>query len=159
MNYEPTTFIFFFEYQQINVRLFSTWVSSNNTLNEAQNYFRNKTSTDTAVQAYISKLQYATYMRTNLTQIFSDPPKSFDVINHRMLLWKLLSWHKRYNKLVVKIISTAHKYLTTNQCEGTNSVQMNLPSFPRRGLLRREHLLRLRLSQTPNTHKTEGLVF
>ena len=69
-------------------------------------------------------------MSTKLTQIFSDPAKSFDVINHGMLLWKLLPWHKRYNKLLVKIISIANRYLTSYQCEGTKSVQMNLPSFP-----------------------------
>ena len=36
MNYEPTMFIFFFKYQQINVWPFNTWISNNNTLNEAR---------------------------------------------------------------------------------------------------------------------------
>ena len=66
MNYEPTMFIFFFKYQQINVWPFNTCVSRNNTLIEAQNYFRNKTSTDTAVQTFTSKHQYATCMSTNV---------------------------------------------------------------------------------------------
>ena len=68
-------------------------------------------------------------MSTDLTRTFSDSSKAFDVISHGMLLWKLLPCHKRYNKLVVKIISTARKYLTTYQCEGTDSIQMTLPSF------------------------------
>jgi hypothetical protein len=74
----------------IHVWPYNTCVSRNNTFTEAQNYFRNKTSTDTTVQTFTSKHHYATCMGTNLTEIFSDFSKAFDVINHGMLLWKLL---------------------------------------------------------------------
>ena len=88
----------------IHVWPYNTCVSRNNTFIEAQNHFRNKTSTDTAVQTFTSTHQYATCMSTKLTQVFSNPAKPYDVLDRGMLLQKLFSWHKRYNKLVVKII-------------------------------------------------------
>jgi hypothetical protein len=100
------------------------YVSRNNTLIQAHNHFRNNTSIERAVQTFTSRHQYATCMSTNLSQVFSHPAKAYYVINHRMLMQKLQSLHKRYNKVVVKIISIAHKYLTTYQCEGTNCVQI-----------------------------------
>jgi hypothetical protein len=81
-----------------------------------------------AIQSFTSKHLYATGISTNSTQILSGPIKAHYVKNHGMLLWKLLSWHKRYNKLFVKIISIAHKYLTTYHSEGTNAVQRNVTS-------------------------------
>jgi hypothetical protein len=98
----------------IHVWQYNNSVSRNNTLIQAQNHIRNKTSTDPALRTFTSNHQYATCMSTNLTQVFSHLAKAYDVINHGMLLQKLLSWHKRYIKLVVKNISIAHKYLNYN---------------------------------------------
>jgi len=100
---------------------FNTCVSTNNTLIQDHNLFRNNTPTQRAIQPFTSKHQYTTLISINSTQILSG----HHLINQGIILWKLLSMHKISRKLSVKIISNAHKYFTTYHGEGTHSLHRN----------------------------------
>ena len=45
---------------------------------EALNNFKNKVSTEAAIQTFAWKLQHATGISTNTTEVFSDPTKAYD---------------------------------------------------------------------------------
>jgi hypothetical protein len=64
-------------------------------LSEAQNGFRKGKSIDTAVQSYIERIQKALDKRVHTIGIFIDLSKAYDVLNHNLLLEKLLYYDIR----------------------------------------------------------------
>jgi hypothetical protein len=58
-------------------------------ISEAQNGFREKKSTNTAIQTFIEDIQKALDNKRFALGIFLDLTKAFDVINHNLLLAKL----------------------------------------------------------------------
>ena len=66
-----------------------SFLYENNILSEAQNGFRKGKSIDTAVQAFIGRIQKALDKRVHTIGIFIDLKKAYDVLNHKLLLEKL----------------------------------------------------------------------
>jgi hypothetical protein len=58
-------------------------------ISEAQNSFREKKSTNTAIQNFIEDIQNALDNKLLVMGIFLDLTKASDVINHKLLLAKL----------------------------------------------------------------------
>jgi retron-type reverse transcriptase len=68
-----------------------SFVIKNSILTEAQNGFRQKKSTETAIQSFIESIQEAIDRNIHAIGIFCDLTKAYDVINHDILLDKLNS--------------------------------------------------------------------
>jgi Reverse transcriptase (RNA-dependent DNA polymerase). len=66
-------------------------------LTEAQNGFKEKKSTDTAIQSFTEGIQEASESRLQAIGIFFDLTKAYDVLNHNILLHKLNSYGVREN--------------------------------------------------------------
>jgi hypothetical protein len=62
------------------------FVVKNNTLNEAQNGFREKKLTETASQMFIESIQEAWDKGLPAIGLFFDLSKAYDVINHDLLI-------------------------------------------------------------------------
>ena len=119
----------------IHIWPFNTCISRNNTLTEAHNLFKNKTPTEKQQYSLLLESSSMQLYQHKFNSILSGPTKAHDVKNHELSLWKLLSWHKMCNKLLVKIMSIAHKYLTTYHSAGTNSLQKNDHQVQHRSIL------------------------
>ena len=75
-----------------------------NILTDEQNGFRDNKSIATACHIFIEKIQQALDNNLHAVGIFLDFTKAYDVINHNILLCKLVIWRQRYYKFVVQII-------------------------------------------------------
>ena len=64
----------------------------NGVFSEAQNGFRKGKCIETAVQSFIERIQEALDKRILTIGIFIDLSKAYDVLNHELLLEKLLSY-------------------------------------------------------------------
>ena len=67
----------------------------NGVFSEAQNGFRKGKCIETAVQSFIERIQKALDKRIQTIGIFIDLSKAYDVLNHELLLEKLLSYGAR----------------------------------------------------------------
>jgi hypothetical protein len=84
-----------------------SFLNKHNLISEAQNGFREKKSTNTAIQTFIEDIQKALDNKRFALGIFLDLTKAFDVINHNLLLDKL-----ELCRLRGKIHSWMSSYLT-----------------------------------------------
>jgi hypothetical protein len=66
-----------------------SFLNKHNLISDAQNGFREKKSTFTAIQSFIQDVQKALDNKLFALGIFLDLSKAFDVINHKLLLNKL----------------------------------------------------------------------
>jgi hypothetical protein len=66
-----------------------SFLNKYNLISDAQNCFREKKSTYTAIQTFIEDIQEALDKKRTAVGIFLDLTKAFDVINHDLLLIKL----------------------------------------------------------------------
>jgi hypothetical protein len=77
------------------------FIEGNGVITEAQHGFRMMKSTETAMQTFIQSTQEAIEKKVNPIGIFFDLTKAYDVLNHKVLLSKLLLRYKRRSKLMV----------------------------------------------------------
>ena len=67
----------------------TSFVTKNNILNDAQHGFREGKSTETATHAFLENIQKAIEKKIHLIGIFFDLSKAYDVLDHKILLFKL----------------------------------------------------------------------
>jgi len=96
-NYRPISIIHVFA--QLLERLIYNRIMSflyeNKIFSEAQNSFRKGKPIDTAVQSFIGRIQKALDKRVHTIAIFIDLTKAYDVLNHKLLLEKVIYYGKR----------------------------------------------------------------
>jgi hypothetical protein len=101
------------------------FLNKHNILTEAQNGFREKKCTDTAIQSFIERIQEALDNGLQAIHILFDLTKAYDVLNHDILLDKLNSYGVRRNiNLWFKSYLTNRKqFVEINQSDYINSKQ------------------------------------
>jgi hypothetical protein len=72
-----------------------SFFQKNGVFSEAQNSFIKGKSIETAVQSFLERIQEALDKRILTIGIFIDLSKAYDVLNHELLLEKLLSYGVR----------------------------------------------------------------
>jgi hypothetical protein len=73
------------------------FLSKHNIITEVQNGFREQKSTTSAIQSFTERIQEAMDNELQAIGIFFDLTKTYDVLNHRVLLDKLNSYEVRGN--------------------------------------------------------------
>jgi hypothetical protein len=71
-----------------------SFLYENKTLSEAQNGFRKGEFIDIEVLSFIDRIQKALDKRVHTIGIFIDLTKAYDILNHKLLLEKLLLRYK-----------------------------------------------------------------
>jgi hypothetical protein len=105
-------------------------LNKHNILTEAQNGFREKKCTDTAIQSFTERIQEALDNGLQAIGIFFYLTKAHDVLNHDILLDKLNSYGVRGNiNLWFKSYLTNRKqFVEINQSDHINSKQYKYTS-------------------------------
>jgi hypothetical protein len=87
-NYRPISIIPVFGklLQRLMCNRIISFLYKNKNLSEAQNGFRKDKSIDIAVQSFIGTIQKALDKRVHTIRIFIDLTKTYDILNHKLLL-------------------------------------------------------------------------
>ena len=72
-----------------------SFITKNNILNDAQHGFCEGKSTETATHAFLENIQNAVEEKVNLIGIFFYLSKAYDVLDPKILLFKLDAYGKR----------------------------------------------------------------
>jgi hypothetical protein len=91
LNYRPISLLSVFS-KNLEKFMYTRWIAlitENNILTEVQNGFREVKSTETAIHDFLENIQEAIDEKINLTGIFLHLSKAYDVLNHKILLYKL----------------------------------------------------------------------
>jgi hypothetical protein len=81
------------DYRKVNVYCIDV-ITKNNIL-DVQHGFHEAKSTETATHAFLENIQKATEKKINLTGIFFDLSQAYDVLDHKILLFKLHAYRIR----------------------------------------------------------------
>ena len=92
-NYRPISIIPVFAklLERLMYNRMTSFLYENKILSEAQNGFRKGNSIETALQSYIERIQESLDKCVHTTGIFIDLSKSYDVLNHILLLENYLT--------------------------------------------------------------------
>jgi hypothetical protein len=102
-----------------------SFITKNNILMEAQNGFREKKSTETALHSFLESIQEATDKGIHVIGIFFYLKKAYDVINHDILIDKINSYGIRgkSNLWIKSHLVLRKQYVEINQSDSRISSQ------------------------------------
>jgi hypothetical protein len=90
-NYRPISLISVFSriVEKLMYNRLVSFITKNNILNDVQHGFHKGKSAETAAHAFLENIQKAIEKKINLIRIFFYLSKAYDVLDHKMLLFKL----------------------------------------------------------------------
>jgi len=99
-----------------------SFLTKNGILNDAQHGFREGKSTETAIHAFLENIQEAIEKKKHLIRIFLDLSKAYDVLEHKILLFKLNTYGVRglMNQRFTSYLSNRKQYVEINYMENTS---------------------------------------
>jgi len=107
-----------------------SFVTKNNTLNDVQHGFREGKSTETATHGFLKNIQKPIEKTINLIGIFFNLSKAYDVLDHKILLFKLDAYGIRglVNQWFKSHICNWKQYVEINYMENTSRISEKLTS-------------------------------
>ena len=99
--------------------------------------FREGKSTETATHAFLKNIQEAIEKKKHLIGIFFDLSKAYDVLDHKILLFKLSTYGVRglVNQWFTSYLSNRKQYVEINYTENTTRTSEKYCSACRGGIL------------------------
>ena len=101
-----------------------SFLTKNGILNDAQHGFREGKSTETAIHAFLKNIQESIEKKKHLIGIFLDLSKAYDVLDHKVLLFKLNTYGVRglANQWFTSYLSNRKQYVEINYMENTSRI-------------------------------------
>jgi hypothetical protein len=101
-----------------------SFIIKNNILNHAQHGFHEGKSTETATHAFLENIQKAIEKKINLIGILFDLSKAYDVLDHKILLFKLDAYGIRgiVNQWFKSYLCNRKQYVKINYMENTSQI-------------------------------------
>jgi hypothetical protein len=98
------------------------FLTKNGILNNAQHGFRKGKLTETATHAFIENIQEALEKKKHLIGVFLDLSKAYDVLDHKILLYKLNTYGIRglANQWITSYLSNRKQYVEINYRDRTS---------------------------------------
>jgi retron-type reverse transcriptase len=120
-NYRPISLLSVFSeiIEKLMYNRLMAFITKNNILNDIQHGFREGKSTETAIHAFLQNIEKAIDKKINLIEIFFYLSKVYDVVDHRILLFKLDAYGVRglVNRWFKSYLSNQKQYVAINYVE------------------------------------------
>ena len=124
-NYRPISLLSVFSkiVEKLMYSRFMLFVTKNNIQNDVQHGFREGKSTEAATHAFLENIQKAVE-KTNLIGIFFDLSKAYDVLDHKILLFKLDAYGIKglVNQWFKSYICNRKQYFEINYMENISRI-------------------------------------
>jgi hypothetical protein len=106
------------------------FIVKNNIVNDAQHGLREGKSKETATHAFLENIQKAIGKKINLIGIFFDLSKAYDVLERKILLFKLDAYGMRgnVNQWFKSYLSNRKQYAEINYMENTSQISEKFTS-------------------------------
>jgi hypothetical protein len=107
------------------------FITKNNLLNDAQHGFFEGKSTERATLAFLESIQKAMEKRTNLIGIFFNLSKVYNVLDHKILLFKLDAYGIRgiVNQWFKSYLCSRKQYVEIDYMENTSRISKKFTSI------------------------------
>jgi hypothetical protein len=130
-NYRPISLLSVFSkiIEKLMYRLMSL-VTKNGILNDAQHGFHEGKSTETATHAFLENIQEAIEEKIHLIGIFFDLSKAYDVLDHKILHFKLNTYGITglTNQWFTSYLCNRKQYVEINYTENTSQTMKKYKS-------------------------------
>ena len=125
-NYRPISLLSVFSkiIEKLMYSRLLSFFTKNGILNEAQHGFRKGKSTETAIHTFLENIQEAIEKKKHLIGIFLDLSKAYDVLDHKILLYKLNTYGVRglANQWFTSYLSNRKQYVEINHMDNTSRI-------------------------------------